>query len=42
MAVLDLQGLKAKSSSADDDKNTRGKSGSSKGCAPSGLSVILC
>lgn len=40
MAVLDLQGLKAKSASADDDK--RPKSGASKGCSPSGLSLLLC
>lgn len=39
MAVLDLQGLKAKSASDDKKPNN---SGASKGCAPSGFSLLLC
>jgi hypothetical protein len=36
MAILDLQGMQAPS-------DVRyGKSGSSKGCSPSGLSLLIC
>ena len=39
MALLDLQGLEEQNSPS----TTKGKnSGASKGCAPSGLSLLLC
>jgi hypothetical protein len=41
MAVLDLQGLKTKRDESDGAKGGR-KSGASKGCAPSGLSLLIC
>ena len=38
MALLDLQGLEEKPSASTAKKN----SGASKGCGPSGLSLLLC
>ena len=38
MAILDLQGLEEKPSAS----TTKRKSGASKGCAPSGLSLLFC
>lgn len=36
MAILDLQGLETPR------RGSAGKSGASKGCGPSGLSLLLC
>jgi hypothetical protein len=38
MAILDLQKMQGPSA----DSTRAGKSGSSKGCSPSGLSLLLC